>query len=142
MTCTTSSGCSPILSRIYNDLKCFFNFVSLRFFDGVINYEKLDLDQIGTVVNSRASMLEDYEIFNSTVNPLYVKFYNKAGLAVATDVPVIRLLIPAQSGANLSLLKRKFATGIAIRGTVGVTDADVVSPPTNGLIVNIGYRSL
>lgn len=140
-SCSTA-GCTSAIKALQAYLKCFFNFVSERFFDATSRFSRIDVDETGVVVNSRASMLEDYEIFNNTEEVLYVKFYDLAELATISDVPKLRILVPPMSGANLGLLKIKFSTGIALRATKGIADGNTTSPDADTLIVNLGYRSL
>lgn len=82
----------------------------------------------------------DYQIFNSTAGILYAKLYNKASQPTAADTPEKTLLVPPGSGENVTQLDWDFPLGLWIRGTVGIADADIVSPATNGLIANIGYK--
>jgi hypothetical protein len=131
------------VKKIKETICCFFDFVSARFFDGVTPFSSLVVDSTGVLVRLGTTMLEDYELFNNSDTILYVRFYDDIELVdPATDVPVLRVMVPARSGANLALLKRKFSSGLVIRATSGIADTDVASPVADTLIVNLGYRPL
>lgn len=145
--CPPTSCCPPkssdcTWSTFKKYIRCIYDGLKDRFFDGVTSYLLIGLDNVGAVVNSKGTYVEDYEIFNNTTGILYVKLYNKASLATITDVPVKVLMIPAESGANLAQLRIPFTVGLSIRATVGVLNNDNTAPAADSLVVNIGYRDI
>jgi hypothetical protein len=95
-----------------------------------------------TVAKASAGQLYGYSVFNAGDEPVYLKLYNQATTpTVGTDTPVVRLLVPAGSGANLHLDKGvAFATGIAFALTAGLADADATAVAAAEVLVNLFYK--
>ena len=71
----------------------------------------------------------------------YVKLYNKATAPDQTDTPLLTILLPASSAANIiAPAGIDFTTGISIRATTGVADNDTGAPSANDVVANVFYR--
>ena len=102
---------------------------------------------LSTNVKNTRAKLYGVQAFSIDATPVYLKFYNKATAATASDTPVKRLMIPAaataangsgfiaigwESGLNFDL-------GLSIRATTGIADNDTGALSANEVIVNIDY---
>lgn len=79
---------------------------------------------------------------NDNASPRYVKFYNKASApTVGTDVPVIKIAIPASSTVKYDggATGIRFATGIALAITTGIADSDTSAVAANEIKVATSY---
>lgn len=117
--------------------------MSQRLLDSSIAYYADDLDSEGAWINTRATRMEAFQIYNNDTTPTYVRLYNsEEEAATIADTPVKKLMIPAQSGANMGGLKVEFPDGVYIRATKGFADDDETDPSEDTLVVNIDYRNL
>lgn len=104
-------------------------------------YMNLDLGITGQMVKSSAGSLCGYFVYNNAASTRYVKFYNKATAATNSDTPVFVLAIPGGSAANVFVTGMvTFTTGISIRATTGVANADNNAPTANDVVVNVFYN--
>lgn len=102
-----------------------------------------------TVVKSAGGTLGFVQAFNLAAAPRYLKFYNKASAAPipGTDVPVLRILIPANTtpanGAGITVplppQGANFPIGIGFVIVTGEADSDNTSPAASDVIVNYAY---
>jgi hypothetical protein len=105
---------------------------------GATPYRNLDVNATGVVVSAGAAYLSHISAFNTTGATIYLKLYNKATAATSADTP--SLVYPIAAGAEnnpSSVIGFLFGTGLSIRCTTGVADADNTSPAANGCIVNL-----
>lgn len=83
-----------------------------------------------TSVKATAGTVYGVAAFNAGAAAAYVKLYNKASApALATDVPVLVIPVPAGTSVVFSLcaLGHRFGTGIALAITGGVADTDTTA---------------
>lgn len=107
---------------------------------GATPYRNLDVNATGVVVSAGTAYLSHISAFNTTGATIYLKFYNKATAATSADTPVLVYPIAAGAPNNpASTIGFTFNTGLSIRCTTGVADADNTSPAANGCVVNLAY---
>jgi len=107
---------------------------------GLLAYRTLDLDETGQVVKATAGKVYGYHLINAAVAARYVKIYDKATAPTGADTPVLTLALAA--GADLSFhtdLGIVFGTGIGLRATTGIADADAGAPAANDVVANVLY---
>lgn len=106
------------------------------------NYRTLSLLNVGQVVKSSPGRLYGLSVSNTAVAVRYLKIYNKATAATASDTPVITIAVPA--GATIVWPENEpllfFSTGISVRATTGLADNDNVAPNASDIILNFIYR--
>lgn len=108
---------------------------------GSTPYRNLDLGVTGQVVKNGAGQLYGYYLFNNGSAVRFVKVYDKATTPTQSDTPVWTLALPAGAGANVAFPNGvAFASGISLRATTGVADADTGAPTANDVIVNLAYK--
>lgn len=72
---------------------------------------------------------------------LFVKLYDKATAPTDSDTPVMTIPVPAGQTVALSFAPAlAFLTGIGMRCTPNVNDADSEDPPANAMVVNLTYN--
>jgi hypothetical protein len=88
------------------------------------------------------AVVNGWYIFNTSASTKFIKLYNKYGLPnVGTDLPQMRIPIPAGGGANVEFEGGiQFTQGIAIAMTGAVADSDTTALAANDLVVNIFYK--
>jgi hypothetical protein len=92
-------------------------------------------------VKGSAGQLYGYAIFNTTASAKYVKIYDKASAAASTDTPKLRIMVPANGGANLDLGHGvPFASGIRHRITTGIADNDTGAVAANDILLNLFFK--
>ena len=109
---------------------------------GVTPYSLLSANSTNTTsVKASAAKLHSLYLSNTGVTVAYVKIYDKASAPnLASDVPVLRFLVPANGAAAHSLGNGYTLTlglAFAIVGLAPNTDTTVVA--ANQVIVNCGY---
>lgn len=93
-----------------------------------------------TAVKTSAGVLGILVATNVSAAVKYLKLYNKASApTVGTDVPVHVFPIPAGGMLQLTDLKTRFTTGIALAITGGVADTDTTAVAANDVVVNWEY---
>ena len=93
-----------------------------------------------TAVKTSAGVLGTLVATNVSAAVKYLKLYNKASApTVGTDAPVHVYPIPAGGTIQLTDLKTRFTTGIALAITSGVADTDTTAVAANDVVVNWGY---
>jgi len=107
----------------------------------VKTYRNLDLGVTGQVIKAAKGQIFDLHICNQAAAIRYVKLYNKATAATASDAPLRTYAIPASTTIALPVTTAgiEFSVGISIRGTTGIADNDTGAPTTNDIVVNIGW---
>ena len=95
----------------------------------------------GTLVSNTGATLKSINVFNNTAGVLWLKLYNKATAPTAADTPLQTFgLAPGQPfSPNLGGGGHNFSTGIGVRCTTGVADADNVDPAANGCVGWISF---
>ncbi len=93
-----------------------------------------------TAIKTSAGVLGALIAMNLSAATKYVKLYNKASApTVGTDVPVYVFPIPAGGMLQLTDLKTRFTTGIALAITGGIADTDTTAVAANDVVVNWEY---
>lgn len=106
----------------------------------LLTFRNINLGNTGQVVKANAGGVFAIYISNTGGAAAYVKFYNKATAASASDTPTHTLTLPAASVVAWPVTDGiKFDTGISVRATTEVADAGTTSPGSNEVVVNIEY---
>lgn len=107
----------------------------------ITEYRNLDVDETGVVVSALPAEIIRYHFFNNSAAVLYLKIYNKATAAVAADTPIQTLALPIKVPVTLNLTDAeiKLNTGLSLRATTGIADADTGAPAANDVSVNLAY---
>lgn len=93
-----------------------------------------------TAIKTSAGVLGALIATNLSAATKYVKLYNKASApTVGTDVPVYVFPIPAGGMLQLTDLKTRFTTGIALAITGGIADTDTTAVAASDVVVNWEY---
>jgi hypothetical protein len=92
-------------------------------------------------IKGSAGQLYGYALFNTTASVRYVKVYNLAS-PTSASTPVIRIMLPANGGANMPVGDSglAFSTAIAIRITTGPADNDTGAASANDVLANFFYK--
>jgi hypothetical protein len=107
----------------------------------LLTYRNLDAQVTGSVVKAYTGGVFDLAVSNSNAAARYLKLYDKATAPTETDTPIRTYYLPPLSLTHLSIPDGiKFITGISLRASTGVADADTGAPTTNDVVVNIGYQ--
>ena len=96
-----------------------------------------------TSVASKPSVLTGWYIMNTATATRYVRIYDKATAPVpSTDVPVLRLPLPAGEGSNISLSASTpwLKNGIAFDITGGPLDTDTTAVALGDVTLNLFYN--
>lgn len=96
-----------------------------------------------TAVVAKGSAGQVYHIegFNNSATVAYLKVYNATSATAGSGTPVMRYMIPANSGFSLAYeTGDAYGTGITFIVTTGITDADTTAPAANTIIINIHYK--
>jgi hypothetical protein len=105
-------------------------------------YRNLDLKQTGQVVKGSAANLYSVMFANGGAAVRYLKLYDKATAASSSDTPV--MTIPLLNGLTPLIWNQAvgiaFPTGLSVRATTGLADADATDPTTNDVMVFLGYK--
>lgn len=92
------------------------------------------------VAKAAGGLVTGWYIMNVSNGVRYVRLYDKATApAPATDVPVVRLPIPAGEGTNLSFASAPlfFRSGIALDITGGEADTDTTATAAGDVVLNL-----
>jgi hypothetical protein len=93
-------------------------------------------------ITQQRSRIYGWYFFNTTASIKYAKFYDqKSTPTVGTDVPELRIPIPASSGANVEIrggIDYRSGIGLAITGAVGDTDTTVTA--VGDVVANVFYK--
>lgn len=114
---------------------------------GLTIFRSLDIDESEEEVKATAGQVFTITAFNTTVAPLYLKFYNAtaASVTVGSTTPVLTFLVPGNAdsdGAGFvhsTEIGYAFGTAITVACTTAIADADTGAPGANACLVNIGY---
>lgn len=96
-----------------------------------------------TSVKGSAGQVYGIYCINLNAAARYLKVYNKATApTVGTDVPVLRFLIPPNSGVVVyqSVHGMALSAGIAFALTTGIADADTGAVSASEHLVNVEYK--
>ncbi len=95
-------------------------------------------------VKASAGQIYSIEFFNLNATPVYVRFYNKATTDDGSGTPIWRGIVPGNTaGAGFVKSWEKgiaCATGISIRVTAAIADADTTALGANTVIGNVEYK--
>lgn len=104
-------------------------------------YRNLDLGVTGQVVKNAAGTLYTLHAANAAVAARYIKVYAKATAPTAGDTPVLTFALPASGVFDFSVPAGvAIASGISLRATTGIADADTGAPTANDVVVSAVYR--
>lgn len=94
-------------------------------------------------VKASAGQVYALHFFNDTATIAYVRLYDMATAPAATDTPVWRGMVPANTSAAGFVIPippgLKFGTGIGIRVTAGIADNDATALSANQIMGNVIY---
>lgn len=93
----------------------------------------------GVVISTTPNnTIEGIEIFNVGAAGAFIKLYNLDTVPTASDTPLLRYYIPADTGFAISLGRiAGFNKGVSYRVTAGIADNNNVAVPANEVIINI-----
>lgn len=106
-------------------------------------YRNLDLGVTGQVVDATPCKIRTLFINNLHATAVrYVKFYNKATAATQADTPVFTIpvapsILGGRTEINLTHAELAFSTGLSLRATTGLADADTGAPTAGDVVVNL-----
>lgn len=111
----------------------------------ITSYRNLDVDETGAVVIATPARISTLIASNvSATTPVFLKIYDKATAATASDTPVFTIPIPPADEAPSTVpipfaagREPTFSNGISIRAVTGVADNDNTGAATNTCIVNM-----
>lgn len=108
---------------------------------GLTTYRNLDTGVTGSVVKSSAGQLYVVNAFNASTAIRYLKLYDKATAPTSSDTPIDTIALPSGGGVVIPIgAGTPFTTGLGVRGTVGVTDADTTAPSANDIVINLWFK--
>lgn len=106
-----------------------------NFQGGWSQVRKTNLDKTAFVLKASKGNLLGWNIINPNGSAIYVKFYDKAAASVnpATDVPVLTVMVPANSPVYVApnAKQAEFATAMSMRACTGLADTDDTNPGTS-----------
>lgn len=106
----------------------------------LLTFRNINLGNTGQVVKAYPGGVFAMYLSNTGGAAAYVKLYNKATAASASDTPTHTLALPAGSAVMCPITDGiQFTVGISVRATVEVADAGTTSPGANEVVVNIEY---
>ncbi len=104
-------------------------------------YRTLDCQPTGVVIKATPGEVGGWYLSNQATSVRFIKLYDKATTPSSSDTPKLTIEVPAGAAANfLGPAGIDFTSGIGIRGTTGVADADTGAPTANDLVVNLFYK--
>lgn len=104
-------------------------------------YRNIDTGTTGAVVLAQPGGLYGWTLTNNVATAVYVKLYDKATAATASDTPVLTLRIPASGTLEwTSDIGIWFSNGISVRSSTAIADNDATAPATNQTVVSLFYR--
>jgi len=104
-------------------------------------YRTLDCQPTGVNIKATPGEIAGWFLSNQASSVRFVKLYDKATAPLSTDTPLVTIMMPANSAANvIAPCGINTVNGIGIRGTQLVADTDTTAPSTNDLVVNIFYK--
>ena len=95
-----------------------------------------------TVVNAASCQLYGWYLFNTSSALKYVKVFDLNNTpVVGTDKPVVRIPLPASSGANVEFgAGIRLFRGLAFAVTGGAADTDTTAVAANDVVVNLMFK--
>jgi hypothetical protein len=106
----------------------------------VKQYRNINMSTTGAVLKAAKGQVFFWVLCNNAATARFVKFYDKATAATASDTPVMTVELPATSTSPLAISQGiEFLTGISVRATNLVADNDNTAPSTNDVVVNVGW---
>lgn len=106
-------------------------------------YRNIDVQNAGSIVKSGPGNLGGWYVYNAASTTRFLKIYDMTTAPAAGDGANLKLTIPIPAGgaANLSLPSGiSFPTGIGIRASSLVADADASVPTANDVQVDLWYK--
>lgn len=100
----------------------------------------------GVVIKDNAGLVFGVRAFNNSSTIAYLKFYNTATAPTTADTVIDRFMIPgpasAGGGGFIAPMPngKAYSTGISIRVSTGIADADTGSPAASTYLVSIDYK--
>lgn len=145
VTILDSTGTTKTIKTFTIGGKEFQGFIRCDEFGVIIEekpYRNLDLGTTGQVVKNATGTLYRIIAQNRYVGAVerFLKIYDKATAATAGDTPIWTIPLAPGPAMVIALEGMKFTSGISIRATTGLADADTGAPGTGEVVVNLGYQ--
>lgn len=105
------------------------------------SYQTLVAGDTGLVAQAKKTLLCGWSITNSGAAVQFVKLYNKATAPTASDVPVIRIGIPAGQTVSMSVPGGVlFDAGLSVRSVTTMPNAGATLTPAGEVAVNLFFQ--
>jgi hypothetical protein len=106
----------------------------------VSTYRNLNMSTTGAVVKAAKAQIFSISVYNNATAVRFLKLYDKATAATASDTPIMTIGLTQSALNNISVGQGiEFLNGISVRATTLVADNDATAPATNDVVLNIGY---
>lgn len=103
-------------------------------------YRSLSVLATGLVVKASPGRLYGGFVANGGAAAAFLKVYDKATAATASDTPVLTLRLAAGASYPLHVgTGLAFSAGIGVRAVTGVADNDTTAVGANEVVVNLFY---
>ena len=101
----------------------------------------LDLDSTGTLVlSARSGVITGWNIYNDDAAIVFVKIYDKATIATASDTPILTIPILQDTQSDIGGLSIRCLLGISWRVTTAIADASTADVQNdNDVIGNLFF---
>jgi hypothetical protein len=94
-----------------------------------------DIDETDQDVKGSAGQVHGWHLYNDAAAEVYVFIYNTNSPTVGTTTPLIRLILPPNSGANMSLPRPvAFGTAISVAALTGPTSGNPAASQVSGTV--------
>lgn len=94
----------------------------------------------GAVVKAAKAQIFSINVYNNATTVRFVKLYDQATAASASDTPIMTIGLTPTALNRIDVGQGiQFLTGISVRATQLVADADATAPAANDVVLNIGY---
>jgi len=109
--------------------------------DFLNSYQSLAAGNTGLVAQDAKTILCGYSFTNIGGAAQYVKLYNKATAPTSSDVPAIRIGVPAGQTVSLSIPGGiVFDAGLSFRSVTTMPDAGTTGPTAGDVAVNLFFQ--
>jgi hypothetical protein len=105
------------------------------------SFQSLAAGNTGLVAQAARTILCGYSFTNISGAVQYVKLYNKATAPTSSDVPAIRVSVPAGQTVSLSIPGGiVFSVGLSFRSVTTLPDAGTTGPTAGDVAVNLFFQ--
>ena len=109
--------------------------------DFLSSYQTLTAGNTGLVAQARKATLCGWSISNSGAAIQHVKLYNKATAPTGSDVPALRISVPAGQTVSFSLPGGVvFDAGLSVRSVTTMADNGVTGSTAGEVAVNLFFQ--